>query len=168
MENYIIREAIIKDAYDIFKINRLLALNFCDLECVNYDFIIRQIDDNKYYVLEYENKVVAAISISIDKLFSTQHFIIDTLAVKEEYHKKGFGTLLVNYILENIWLNSDYNEIFLGTFKEYNTVEFYAKFGFEIQEIYNDIYNDNKQHKAYLLGMNREKYESKKYNGKLH
>lgn len=170
MENYIIREASLYDTYSIFEINKQLTLNFCSLRCVDYFFINDRVRRKKFYVLEYENTVVAAISVDLEDLFKNNslQFIIDSIAIKKEYHKRGLGTILIDYVLDNVWDNIVHNEIYVGTFEEYNVLNFYIKYGFEIEEIYNDVYDDNKRHKVYLLRMSREKYESKKYNGKLY
>ena len=105
MKKYIIREASLYDANSIFEINKQLILNFCDLKCVDHFLITDRIRRKNFYVLEYKNEVVAAISVDLEDLFENNNlqFIIDSIAIKKEYHKKGFGTILIDYILDNIW-----------------------------------------------------------------
>jgi ribosomal protein S18 acetylase RimI-like enzyme len=168
MGNINIRKALLSDANIIQEIHKQFYLDFCDIECIEFKYIIKKIKDKLMYVLEENDKVLAVISTGIDKTFSKPKFMIDTLAIKKGYHKNGYGTKLLNYILDNIWDRLKFEEIFVGTFEEYGALNFYRKNGFNIEDIYNDIYDDNKNHKVYLLYMNRDKYESIRNNGKLH
>jgi ribosomal protein S18 acetylase RimI-like enzyme len=171
MININIRKALLSDANIIQEIHKQFYLDFCELECLEFKYIKKKIEDKLIYVLEEKNKVLAVISVGIDinETFSKSKFEIDTLAIKKGYHKKGYGTKILNYVLDNVWDRLKYEEISVGTFEEYGALDFYRKKGFNIEDIYNDIYNDGKNHKSYLLCMNREKYESIRKNyGKLY
>lgn len=162
MGNILIRKAQLSDANEIYEIHQQLYLTFCDLEQTCMHYIVKKIDKQLVYVLEVENEIVASITLEIDRKFFKHQLTIDALAVKQECHKTGYGTKILNFVLDNIWDRSEFKEIFVGTFQEFGTLMFYEKNWFMILETYKDIYNDKKSHTTYLLYMSREQYSNRK------
>ena len=60
-----------------------------------------------------------------------KHWYLQSLGVDPEFQRKGYGTLLMNYILEKI--DKDPLPVFLET-STVNNVNFYKKLGFEVME----------------------------------
>lgn len=162
----IIRKALLGDANTIQEIHKQFYLDFCELECVEFKYIVKKIKNQLIYVLEDSENILATISVSIDTTAFEHKFMIDTLAIRKGYHKSGYGTKMLNYVLDNVWDRLKFEYIYVGTFEEYGALNFYRKNGFNVEDIYNDIYNDAQRHKVYLLYMNREKYELIRKNNK--
>lgn len=162
-----IRKAELSDANTIQEIHKQFYLDFCELDCIEFKYIVKKIKEQLIYVLEDNNNLIAVISIGVDNsVFLKPKFMIDTLAIKKGYHKSGYGTKMLNYVLDNVWDRLKFEYIYVGTFEEYGALNFYRKNGFNVEDIYNDIYNDAQRHKVYLLYMNREKYELIRKNNK--
>jgi GNAT superfamily N-acetyltransferase len=157
MDNYLIRKAIFKDLEEIYLIQQQLKVNFCFLRQIEKEYIELKIIAGKIILLETD-KIIACSNIEQDTSRKLSNILLlNTLVVREEFKNKGYGKILLNYILKECF-SDIYNEIELGTFEEYGALEFYLKNGFKVKNIYNDIYNDNRKHKAFILSMKREEY----------
>ncbi len=66
-----------------------------------------------------------------NKYASGKHWYLQTLGVDPEYQGKGYGTLLMNYMIDKI--DQDPLPVFLETSTKKN-VKFYKKFGFKAME----------------------------------
>jgi len=152
MTDYIIRNATSNDLDDIYLIYRQLYLSFCSLPFIKREYIEERLFNKEIIVLETDRIIACSHIELLDISFS-----INTIAVRKEFHNKGFGKILLNYIIEK-WLKSKYNEIIVGTFEEYGALDFYLSNGFKIKTTHNDIYNDDRKHRGFLLSITKEEY----------
>lgn len=89
----------------------------------SYDFVDK-IDINDIYVLEVNNNIVGTIS----KWDNKGEITLVNFYIKEEYRNKGYGTKLLQKIINNI--NTNY--CVLSVYKDnQRALEFYYKFGFK-------------------------------------
>ncbi len=94
--------------------------------------------DIHYYVLLEKSILIAAGGYGINKKQKT----IDLTwgMVNSKYHKKGFGTKLLNYRIKRILTDFPKTDITLNTSQK--TFKFYEKFDFKLKKITKNYYCD--------------------------
>ena len=123
MSKYQIREALIDDLLDIVRLEKQYAIDEYSSDLIastfNYDYY-------HTYVILIDNKIVGYVSATIilDEC-NLIKIIIDT-----SYRKKGFGKLLLNYLL-TVCKKNNVSKIFLEVRKDNDAAKmFYKDFGF--------------------------------------
>jgi amino-acid N-acetyltransferase len=96
---------------------------------------------NSFYVAFLDNNLVACVAF---RNFGDKLFEIRSLAVNPNYSKRGIGSKIVAYILNDILGKVDHPEIFALTYQ----VSFFKKLGFDVvdkdifpQKIWSDCSN---------------------------
>ncbi len=80
----------------------------------------------QYWVLEFNKKVIGFSLI----IYEPDWIELDEIYLLQEYHSKGFGSILLKYTLNNLYRH---NQDVKLEVVEYNNqaINFYTKFGFE-------------------------------------
>lgn len=114
-------------------------MNYIDLLLIGDEslkMIKKYIDKSTVYGL-FDNDLKSIIVIeNIDKGYEIKNF-----ATYPKYQKQGYGTKLLNYIIERY--KTEDNNIFLGTGENPKTLNFYKSFGFEFSHIIKGFFTDN-------------------------
>lgn len=123
MENVILRKAKIDDAESIKNIINWWA----DKEKMLHRSIAEIYSNiQSFYVVEYEKQVIGCCALRI--YFPGMGEIV-SLAVKNEFTRNGFGTMMVDSIIKDA-KNIGLNEVFTFTYMP----NFFDKLGFNIME----------------------------------
>jgi N-acetylglutamate synthase-like GNAT family acetyltransferase len=125
-------KAKIEDVNNIRSLNQQFHLNINNFKWDTKRWIISQVKKGNYYILKQGNLVLGAINIEKNK----NEYIISTLAIKEDMHKKGLGKTLLDFAKE-IAIKDKARSLSVSSFLKYNLEEFYTKCGFSKQEVEN-------------------------------
>ncbi|MHA1392880.1 MAG: GNAT family N-acetyltransferase [Promethearchaeota archaeon] len=119
---------IIKSNYDLYKDfihEEDLPEYLPDQNWIDKNYAMRE-----FYLLKYKDKYIGVSSFQKIENFA----YIGYFFIKNGFHRKGFGTILLRYI-EYIAKMENLNEIFLFTHPEADfALNFYKKHGYEIIE----------------------------------
>ena len=134
-----IREANIKDAKNIVKLNILEWKNtyknifpnaYLDsLDINNEESILKcQNKINEYAICEIDNNVVGMIRYGKNKKgYDDNYAEVYALYVSSNYQKQGVGTKLIDFAFNK--LKDNYKYVLISTLKENNANKFYQKIG---------------------------------------
>ena len=145
--NYLIRKAKVEDTdaiieivKDVVKNKEDSGLNWDD-SYPNKEVYLKDIENDKLYVIILNNKVLGAIATyeELDKEYENVNWnvrdglVIHRLVVHREYQKLGLGSLLMEYV-ENEAKKLNIESIKLDTYsKNIKGVNFYKKNGYKIK-----------------------------------
>ena len=90
-------------------------------------------------------KTVCVVTEEKEKVYE-----IKNIATYEKYHGKGYGTKMLQYVIENY--RNKGNTVLLGTGDNARIIEFYGKFGFEYSHTEKDFFIKNYGHEMYEDG----------------
>lgn len=99
--------------------------------------IWEQIESNpcvNYFVLETENKIVAACILTITPSFirgGDGYGLIEHVVTHSEYRRKGFGEAIVNFSLNYAWKNGCTEVMLLSGSQNERAHSLYEKIGFD-------------------------------------
>ena len=130
-------------------------LVFLEKNCFNNAFkkddFVYEIKDNPFsfiYGLFLDNKLIGYIDYWITFESST----ISKIAVLKEYQNNGYGTKLLEFMINN--LKSENNEVHFITLEvrisNIKAINLYKKFNFEIVNVKNNYY-ENKEDALYMV-----------------
>jgi ribosomal protein S18 acetylase RimI-like enzyme len=77
-------------------------------------------------------------------------FEIKNIATYEKYQGKGYGKIMLKYIIENY--KNKCKTLLLGTGDNEKIISYYKKFGFNYSHIIKDFFVDNYDHEMYEDG----------------
>ena len=83
------------------------------------------------YILLEKNKIIGVVVFKIEQYWEGKVIIIEDLAVKEKYKRKGIGRLLINKV-ENYAKNNKIKYINFLTNKKSKSIKFYKKLGYKL------------------------------------
>ena len=141
-----IRDAIIKDAGEIFKIEQNVFKDYWSLKSIKSEFL--KSSHSFISVLEIEKNIVGYIFQRI--IYNQSHII--NLAIDVPFQHKGYGKFLLKNILEK---NSQDTDVFLEV-KEANlpAIKLYSNLGFkEIKK--KDRYYSDGSNAVFMLKKNK-------------
>ena len=124
-----IRKAEEKDIKEILPIANKLHLDMPGFVWDNEDFIVRQIRNGEYFVLE-DGGIIKGI-ISLRQLKGKIH--IETLAIGHGFTSNGFGKELLAFAKRHA-KEKGFALLQAYSFYEYNIKDFYLKHGFTLLE----------------------------------
>ncbi|MEM0362707.1 MAG: ribosomal protein S18-alanine N-acetyltransferase [Sulfolobaceae archaeon] len=152
---FIVRNARLDDIEEIMKINRLtLPENY------PYYFFVEHLKEYNlaFYVAVVENKVVGYIMPRIEWGFSnfkhppalTRKGHVVSIAVLEEYRRKGIATALLEASMKSMKNDYKAEEVYLEVrVSNYNAINLYEKLGFKKIKVLRSYYADGED--AYLM-----------------
>ena len=142
-----IRDAIIEDAGEIFKIEQNVFKDYWSLKSIKSEFLN---STNSYIsVLEIDNNIVGYIFQRI--IYNQSHIV--NLAIDVPFQHKGYGKFLLKNVLKK---NSQDTDVFLEV-KEANlpAIKLYSDLGFEeIKK--NDRYYSDGSNALFMLKKNKK------------
>jgi len=142
-----IRDAIIEDAGEIFKIEQNVFKDYWSLKSIKSEFLN---STNSYIsVLEIDNNIVGYIFQRI--IYNQSHIV--NLAIDVPFQHKGYGKFLLKNVLKK---NSQDTDVFLEV-KEANlpAIKLYSDLGFEeIKK--NDRYYSDGSNAVFMLKKNKK------------
>jgi GNAT superfamily N-acetyltransferase len=92
-----------------------------------------------FALFDNDLKTVSVVTQEDDETYE-----IKNIATYEKYQGKGYGSIMIKYIIENI--KNKGKKLLVGTGEDDNILAFYKKFGFEYSHKINDFYVDNYDH----------------------
>ena len=141
-----IRDAIIDDAGEIFKIERNVFNDYWSLKSIKSEFL--NSNNSFISVLEIENNIIGYIFQRI--IYNQSHII--NLAIDVPFQHRGYGKFLLKNILEK---DSQDTDVFLEV-KEANfpAIKLYSNLGFEEIEKKDRYYSDG-SNAVFMLKKNK-------------
>ena len=142
-----IRDAIIKDAGEIFKIEQNVFKDYWSLKSIKSEFLNSQ--HSFISVLEIENNIIGYIFQRI--IYNQSHIV--NLAIDVPFQHRGYGKFLLKNILEK---DSQDTDVFLEV-KEVNlpAIKLYTDLGFEEIEKKERYYSDG-SNAVFMLKKNKK------------
>lgn len=122
-----IRQAVQKDIKAIIEIIGLLKLDIPGFVWDDEDFILQQINNGEYFVLEEDGQVIAIMSLRKRK----NKVSIETLAVKKDFQHKGLGSQLIDFA-KKFTKDNGFSILHAYSFTEYNAIHFYLNRNFKM------------------------------------
>ena len=117
--------------------------NFMDLLLLGdeqEDMINKYLYRGELYALyDGELKTVCVVTREKDKVFE-----IKNIATYEKFHGKGYGKIMIQYIIENF--KNKCNTLLVGTGESSRIISFYNKCGFEYSHTEKDFFVKNYDH----------------------
>ena len=89
-------------------------------------------------------------TVSVVTQENEETYEIKNIATYEKYQGKGYGSMMIKYIIENIKTKG--KQLLVGTGESDNIINFYKKFGFEYSHTIKDFFIDNYDHEMYENG----------------
>lgn len=107
------------------------------------NMILKYLDRGDLFAL-YDNdlKTVAVVTKEENDAYE-----IKNIATYENYHKNGYGTHMLNYIIE--YYKNKCNKLLLGTGDNNSIISYYKKFGFTYSHTLKNFFVDNYDHKMF-------------------
>ena len=96
----------------------------------------------------YDNEDLTTISVVTQEDETT--YEIKNLATYEKYQGKGYGKMMMNFIIEN--LKSKCDTLLVGTGDIEKAIKYYESFGFKYSHRIKDFFVDNYDHEMYEDG----------------
>ena len=104
------------------------------------DMINKYLHRGELYALYDDDlKTVCVVTNEKDNIYE-----IKNIATYEKFHGKGYGTIMVQYIIENY--KNKCNTLLVGTGENSRIISFYEKFGFEYSHTEKDFFIKNYNH----------------------
>ena len=111
------------------------------------DMIDCYLERGTMYVLD-DNGVKAECVVAEE---SSEVLEIKNIATKPAYQKKGYGKILIDFIVSKY--SGQYKALQVGTGDSPSTVPFYEKCGFQRSHIVKNFFTDNYDHPIYECGV---------------
>jgi len=137
MKKLKIKKATRKDIKEIGKLmleefskppfNERVSLNSV-IKSLNYDFKI-----GKIYIAVESKEIIGVVNFCIEQYWEGSVIIIEDLAVKEEFKKKGIGKSLMEFV-EEFARKNKIGAIYFSTNKKSKAVRFYEKLGYKVEK----------------------------------
>ena len=89
-------------------------------------------------------------TVSVVTQENEETYEIKNIATYEKYQGKGYGSMMIKYIIENIKTKG--KQLLVGTGESDNIINFYKKFGFEYSHTIKNFFIDNYDHEMYENG----------------
>src|SRR3989344_5972953 len=123
----ILRQAEQKDKKEILEFANDLYINIPHFIWNKEDFVVRQIENKEYFVIEDGGVLVGAMSLRqrVNKIN------IETLVVKKEFQSKGFGSKFIEFA-KQFTKEKELNMLHAYSFTDYHAADFYLKKGFRV------------------------------------
>jgi GNAT superfamily N-acetyltransferase len=98
-----------------------------------------------FALFDNDLKTVSVVTQENEKIYE-----IKNIATYEKFQGKGYGSIMVEYIIENI--KNKGKQLLVGTGESDKIITFYNKFGFKYSHTVKDFFIDNYDHKMYDNG----------------
>ena len=98
-----------------------------------------------YALYDGDLRTVCVVTREEDKIYE-----IKNIATYEKFHGKGYGTIMIQYIIENY--KNKCNTLLVGTGESSKIISFYEKFGFEYSHTEKDFFIKNYDHPMFDEG----------------
>ena len=95
----------------------------------------------------YDNDLKTACVVTKE---NKETYEVKNLATYEKYHRKGYGTYMLNYIIENY--KNKCKKLLLGTGDNSKILAYYKKFGFTYSHTIKDFFVNNYDHEMFEDG----------------
>jgi GNAT superfamily N-acetyltransferase len=89
-------------------------------------------------------------TVSVVTQENEETYEIKNIATYEKYQGKGYGSIMVKYIIEKI--KEKGKQLLVGTGESEKIIAFYKKFGFEYSHTIENFFADNYDHEMYENG----------------
>lgn len=90
-------------------------------------------------------KTVSVVTQEDERIYE-----IKNIATYEKYQGKGYGSIMITYLIDNI--KNKAKKLLVGTGESDKIIAFYKKFGFQYSHTIKDFFIDNYDHKIYEDG----------------
>src|SRR3989344_2004171 len=121
----ILRQAEQKDKKEILEFANDLYINIPHFIWNKDDFVVRQIENKEYFVIEDGGVLVGAMSLRQ----RANKINIETLVVKKEFQSQGFGGKFIEFA-KQFTKEKGFAILHAYSFSEYGIANFYIKKGF--------------------------------------
>lgn len=111
------------------------------------DMIDRYIADDTMYILDDNGVKGECVVLPI----GSNTLEIKNIAIHPDYHRKGYGKALIDFIIEKY--KGKYSVLQVGTGESQATIPFYEKCGFIRSHIIKNFFIDNYDHPIYEEGI---------------
>lgn len=98
-----------------------------------------------FALFDNDLKTVSVVTQENEEIYE-----IKNIATYEKYQGKGYGSIMIKYIIENI--KNKGKRLLVGTGESDEIIAFYKNFGFEYSHTIEDFFVDNYDHKMYENG----------------
>ncbi len=98
-----------------------------------------------FALFDNDLKTVSVVTQENEEIYE-----IKNIATYEKYQGKGYGSIMLKYIIENI--KNKGKQLLVGTGESDKIIAFYKKFGFKYSHTIKDFFIDNYHHKMYENG----------------
>lgn len=100
----------------------------------------------------YNDIVVGAVCCRVDTSENARRLYIMTLGCLYPYRRLGIGTVMVQHVLNYVYMDGNFDSIFLHVqISNEGAIDFYKKFGFEIVETREHYYKRIEPADAHIL-----------------
>ncbi len=143
----ILRQGELKDKKAILEIIGLLYLDIPGFIWNSEEFVVNQIKNKEYFIIEEKNNVVAIISLRKRK----NRVSVETLAVKKEFQHNGFGSKLIEFA-KQFTKDNGFKTLHAYSFVEYNAANFYLNRSFKL--LNNSDYYNGHEYNCFEIKLN--------------
>ncbi|MBN1184908.1 MAG: GNAT family N-acetyltransferase [Bacteroidales bacterium] len=98
-----------------------------------------------FALFDSDLKTVSVVTQENDEIFE-----IKNIATYEKYQGKGYGSIMIKYIIETI--KNKGKQLLVGTGESDKIITFYKRFGFKYSHTIKNFFIDNYDHKMYENG----------------
>jgi ribosomal protein S18 acetylase RimI-like enzyme len=110
------------------------------------NMINKYLTDGELFALYDNDLKTVCVVIKIDE----KTYEIKNIATYEKYHKNGYGTIMLKYIID--YYKNKCEKILIGTGDNERIISFYKKFGFNNSHVVKDFFIENYNHEMYEDG----------------
>jgi ribosomal protein S18 acetylase RimI-like enzyme len=110
------------------------------------NMINKYLNDGELFALYDNDLKTVCVVIKIDEKTCE----IKNIATYEKYHKNGYGTIMLKYVIENY--KNKCEKLLIGTGDNERILSFYRKFGFNNSHVIKDFFIKNYDHEMFEDG----------------
>lgn len=126
-----LRQAELKDIKEILEIVSELYLNIPHFVWNEEEFVVRQVQNKEYFVIEDDGGLVGIMSLRQ----RSNKVSIETLVVRKKFQSKGFGSKFIEFA-KQFTKDRGFNILHAYSFSEYHATDFYLKKGFKVLDYF--------------------------------
>ncbi len=107
----------------------------------------------KDYILIKDKEIIGFSGFNKEETETTDIYWLNWTAIKKGNEKKGYGTLLLNYILKELKIRKC-RKLYVSTSSENNiAIDFYKEIGFNEEAVLKDYYKKNKNSLIFSINL---------------
>ena len=130
---------------EIVELNKQFHLNIANFKWDTHEWINSEIMMGNYFILREADKVLGAICLES----KDDGVHIETIAVKNELHRKGLGKKLISYAVDRAKKEGQ-RKLMVESFLDYGLEGFYTKSGF-LKSVLPRAYSGKKYNQYFMF-----------------